>query len=266
MGIAVMVFLARTQPGLAKTWWDWHPTGWNPIPIGYFYQLNYHKYLLVAIPGTFIGELLLRQSDIVADVVTTWTKQVSNWICGSSLLIPLCTCAGLYARQIPLTALLLTVYIVAVSLLAGKPQTGLERTIRGLLSWATGLLAAGMFAEPIEGGIRKAEPTISYFLVSGGLACIFLIGLTILHEEFRQDKRLRWVTGTGTNPILGYAVITLLVMGFEGLFNLGDLVGNLREHVFHGNAWFVMCWAAVKTTFIAFFCSKMSQHKLFLRA
>jgi len=219
------------------------------------------------IPGTFVGDLIMRNQSVKLNVEPSeWSGSRYAWIGILGFYTPLLACAGLYARQINLTCYLFAAVLAIMIVSSKNPTTPTQLTVRGILGWATGLLVAGMFAEPLEGGIRKAVPTMSYYLITTGLACLFLIALIVWHEVWNQEGHISWIVGTGMNPILAYAAITHLVMGLEGVFLLGNLVGNIRESIFHGNAWVVVAWGAAKTVFIAYFCYWCTQAKLFLRA
>jgi predicted acyltransferase len=145
--------------------------------------------------------------------------------------------------------------------LAQPPLDPFDRLTFKLVGYGNALLLVGLLLEPLGGGIRKDPATFSYFIVSSGLAFLFLASLTIISRSFRTGKGWRLVADTGTNPILGYLVITNLVWGIVGLTGLEALINSLTE-----NPWLILLYAGVKTVFVALVTAWFTRRRIFLRA
>ena len=250
--------------GIAKAIWDWHPN-----PIGYFFQSSYHKYLLIVLPGTFIGDRILRakqEESIDGDVAGRWP---AHWFAGLlflSIVAMAGACVGLLGRDIPATVGILGSIAATLLLATYKPVSAQEKMLRDLVGWGIALLAIGLMVEPVDGGIRKDYPTLSYYFVTAGLGTWFVVGLTAAHASKAFDVLLSLVRRTGENPILAYACITALVPAIAGLGGLESWVGTLRFEKFGGNPWTVVAWGGVKTLFIACICALFARFRVYLRA
>jgi predicted acyltransferase len=80
--------------------------------------------------------------------------------------------------------------------------------------------------EPFEGGIKKDHPTLSYMLVTAGLAMFALVALTHYERSRPQSISFRFLSGTGRNPLLAYEALTNLVAPLWAL----TIGGWIAEH------------------------------------
>ena len=122
-------------------------------------------------------------------------------------------------------------------------------------------LFLGLLAEPLGGGIRKDSPTtLSYHLVTVGLAFYAILGLGVLIEGLKV-RWLKPVIETGQNPILGYLVITNLVISLAGLTKVESVYG-LKDL----NPWLITGVGFLKTVAVMLFVAWATRRKWFLRA
>ncbi len=264
LGVVAGFVICAPMGGIAKAIWDWHPN-----PIGYFLQPSYHKYLLIVLPGTFIGDRILRakQEESIEEQGTG--RWPAHWFAGLlflSIIAMVGACVGLLGRDIPATLGILGSVAVTLLLATYKPVSAQEKMLRDLVGWGIALLAIGLMVEPVDGGIRKDSPTLSYYFVTAGLGTWFVVGLTAAHASKAFDILLTLVRRTGENPILAYACITALVPAIAGLGGLESWVGTLRFEKFAGNPWVVVAWGGVKTLFIACLCALFARFRIYLRA
>ena len=260
IGAVVIVTLTGEVGGISKVIWDWAPTdylhldGWKFarfVPI--LYRFYYHKYLLILLPGTLCGELLISKGQKSSSESGT----LALLFFGASVV----ACVGLLAREMIWTT-------VGLAVCAGGARYFLRATDPdgdGLLSqlWLYGsvLLAFGLLAEPIGGGIRKDGPTtLSYHFVTSGLAFYAVAGLSIVLRT-AKEKWLRPIVETGANPILGYLVITNLVPSLCGLTRIEDVYANDQI-----NPWLVTLVGAIKTVAVVAIVVIATRRRLFLRA
>jgi len=258
----VALFLTRDLSGLGKMIWDWDPTNYLPFkngPYGRFlpilYHFEYHKYLLIVLPATFVGDMVCQASS-GADmdrILPRWNGAVLTWAGPIAILI---ACVGLMAREVVATTIALSALALAVAKLSH--DSGLAQR---LFRFAAPLLIVGLLCEPIGGGIRKDSATLSYFLVTSGLCCMALGSLAVAATSWSKLRVWGAIRDTGTNPIVGYLVITNLIWGIVGTTGLEDGINNWTQ-----NPWILTFWALLKTVFVAAITAWFTRRKLFLRA
>lgn len=242
--VAVMIALvglrlAAPMDGWVKTVWDWSPAPW-------IYKLYYLQYLLIVVPGTIAGDLLLRSRIPSSENGSAW-----HWSRAAALALLLLTTivvvsAGLQARLVEQTVLAAAgLALVAIALTLDARGPG-ERLVRSLIGWGVLWLAIGLIFEPYEGGIKKDKSTLSYYFVTSGLAFFSLAALTLCFERLRAGKPLTLLSATGRNPMLAYAAIRSLLRPLVHLSGLESWVASLSL-----TAWQGAGYAAAKTLALA---------------
>lgn len=267
IGLVAAVFLTMDKPGLGKVIWDWDPTQYLAIrktPSGRFlpilYHFEYHKYLLIVLPGTFVGDMIVRmlgRPKPENEEKGTGTLMALSLI-GLSLVAVACT--GLFSREVIATTLYVGALLFAVQLVKPGGGSRVETLSRNLYSFGTPFLLVGLLAEPLGGGIRKDSPTFSYYLVTVGLASVFLASLVAL-SGLKTGKVWRTLAETGMNPIMGYLVITNLIFGIVGITGIEAYI---NAHTI--NPTVLTTWAAIKTLGIALVTAWFTRRRIFLRA
>lgn len=265
VGVA-LVTLTAAQPGVGKIIWDFAPTNFLHLSqlaygrfVPVFYHFEYHKYLLVVIPGTICGEILTRRSPTaqLAEAEKSWAIPTAIVAFALSGVVT----AGLLAREMPWTMLAAIAVLAGLRFAIRRVEAEGSNLLRELWRWGSALLVLGILAEPIGGGIRKDGPTtLSYHLVCSGLAFIAVLGLWILIDGLRR-KEWRPIIETGANPILGYVAITNLITAVSGLTHLEDVYA--REDL---NPWLITIVGALKTLAVLAFVAWCTRKKFFVRA
>jgi hypothetical protein len=246
------------------------------------------KYLMLVVPGTIVGDAILRHRGRADES----TKSLSA---GASLLILLVTVgtfAGLrnYGQpadwwkglQTPYVTLLLTVPQLLGLLILTRKLTPLDRSMirAGSLVLAPGIAAAlapalkgdGFF----EGGIGKGPPaTMSYYLVCIGLS-LLLLALFRDWIDVRKTRLLNLLVYTGQNPLMGYLGPRILLPVLCGLPLLLPIASYTRGHttleqymslyVFQGSAWTLLVWGLIKLLVLALIVGFFSKRKVFWTA
>lgn len=223
------LFLAKQEPGVVRDVW-----GASPIP--WLAQPEFHKYLLIVLPGTFAGEWL--RGHMIREEFS-W-RPLDRAMAGfAGLGLSVVCCVGLLGRDLPWTWAACAL-LVALGLLALKGN-GSDLWAMGMTGAA--LLFVGLALEPLGGGIRKDSTTISYFFVTGGLAFWALIACMSLQPRTRrpvsdeegQPKEPRWAPLLPNRWILGYFALVGAnpMIAYIGITNLAP--GLVRETGLH--AW-----------------------------
>lgn len=270
----MMIFLTSTMNGVGQAIWNFDPMNffrvghwpylfdfdaWRYsrfVPI--FYHFAYHKYLLILIPGTFCGDMLLRwRRDPNGEPLWTRTADITVTVLG--VLANGVACVGLLGRAVGVTFVAELAIAAALILLTQKPGSRTERLIRDFVWWGAALTLVGLLAEPLGGGIRKDEATISYFLVTSGLAFYCLASLTCLIEKLKA--RMTLVSEAGQNPIFAYIAITNAVPAIFGLTFVWQAIDQTEI-----GPWTRLALAFVRCIFVLYLAALFTRKKLFLRA
>ncbi len=271
MGAVGLIFLTSTMPGsVGKAIWDFTPLqffDWRHWTFGrfvpVFYHFEYHKYLLIVLPGTFCGDWVLRAREEL-DREGSWPQWRVWAVFALGLIAPVLACWGLFARYVVGTSLgLIAIGFLLIGLTIGATGS-IEQLLSRLCRFGFGLLALGLLAEPLGGGIRKDEPTLSYFVVTAGLACIVWASLVVLMDLAKKGRWLRLLSLTGMNPILAYVTIANLVMAVDGLTNFSNWLASTS---LGNNPWALAALSGgLKTLFVALVASAFTKARVFLRA
>lgn len=240
VGVALVAFMAKEFPGPVKDFWNWQGAS-------LIYRAEYLKYLAILAPGMVVGGWL-KEGD--------WKEKplgTSAWV--GALAIPICL-VGLLSRQLGWT-------ILACSVLGALCMVRIDQghAWHRPAAWAWGLLLTGLIAEPLGGGIRKDTTTVSYFLVTAGLAILFLFFLIEVRRALRREEAVGWVTMVGMNALVGYLAITHFVPPLVRLAQIEGWVGGL------GLApWGLFVYSLAQTVLVAGLTVLATRARLFARA
>ncbi|MEQ8819036.1 MAG: DUF5009 domain-containing protein [Sumerlaeia bacterium] len=251
--------------------------GLFPFPdrLGYFQFL---KFLWPVIPGTIIGDLMVRWmkdrkgEDPAADKAPT-----GKLLGAAALVVVLCAVVftGLQARWPVVTLLIGGALMGAIHVLmppASGPAT--NRFLRQLSLWGIVWLGIGLFMDAVpylnDGGIKKGPPiTLSYPLVSTGLSIYMLLAFTVWLDLARKRKTFWLLWASGQNPLLAYAAIGMLLLplvslpifpGSNGAVSLNSLVVGAVE-----NPWLEAGWGLLQTIALAAFAGFCTAKKILWR-
>ncbi len=171
-------------------------------PVGWLFQWNFLQYLLIAIPGSIIGDMVIAslRSDEKEEIADR--EIYAGFIALAAVIVQLW---GLFAREV------LADFVM--TLIAAALYVGLTFKCKGVAVQMARvgfvLLLAGIVFDPIDGGITKDYANLSYLFATGGMAILFTSFLLML--EIRFGIRWRFVAGVGENPMLAYTVTSFLI-------------------------------------------------------
>lgn len=204
-GAVTAIFLTATLPGAGKVIWDWSPFPW-------LYRFEFHKYLLIVIPGIWCGERLrtLRAGE----------GGLCPWPLVIGLMLTVVCLVGLLERTVAVTCLTSAV-VAGLGMWLARRRPVAERQI---LAVGSAMLIIGLLAEPIGGGIRKDSATISNFLVTSGLACWLCAGWQAISGW--QPTWRSFPAAVGRAPMVAYVAITAAVPGLIRVTGLHSWVGD----------------------------------------
>ena len=238
---------------------NWIAAIYNYSPLPWLLSWNYLKYLLVIIPGIYTG-IVVRNAVLAHSfsVPVTSGSRNTGLLLISSLALPLVSVVGLYLREMSytfiLTLLLITLFLAALR----KWDHPWKKVFVTLLPIATTLLIAGLLSEPLNGGIKKDSATLSYLLVTTGLAMFTLFAFTILIDLLKCRRGLFLLSGSGKNAMLAY------IAGSNLILPLLHLTGTTRLFQVECCPTTLLTIQAVVVTLLVAWVSAVAAKKRFL--
>lgn len=103
-----------------------------------------------------------------------------------------------------------------------------------LFLWGAAWIMIGLVFEPFEGGIKKDPSTMSYYLLTSGLAIMMLIGFSLLFNHLHLTKYFSLLIDSGKNPMLAYAAGTNLLTPLVMLTGIQPLLIELLPGMWPG--------------------------------
>ncbi|CAN5643521.1 DUF5009 domain-containing protein [soil metagenome] len=215
----------------SASWW------WERGVVGALARPEFLGYLLVVIPGTFVGEALSEEPG----ELNPWWGSLAVFL---GFAAPILVVTVWFHRLSPLLFLPLGMMVFITS--------GRERSIATI---GAVCLALGTLIEPFQEGIKKDPPTFSYWLTGAGTAALILVALMLLPAW----KPRRLLATVGQNPMLAYIGITNLVAPLWAL-TLGAWIdkGYMTPQMGVVSAW-------AQTILLLLFVSLFSRFKIYLR-
>ncbi len=220
LGILIGLRLAAPEQG----WVSWV---WRATPAPWMYKLYYHQYLFVVIPGTIAGDYLrahMSQAKTVPHTHEAWGAPQLWGIVGAMVAAVVTALVGLQARWLWQTTVALSALCLVATLLSKKASSPREQMVRSFILWGIYWLIVGLVFEPYEGGIKKDHPTLSYYLVTTGLALFLLAAFTILIEMLNRRSWLQLLIDNGQNPMIAYVGVANAIWPVFGLTGVDRLL------------------------------------------
>jgi hypothetical protein len=223
---AIALYLGAKGGGWVSSWW------WD-AKLPWLFSPQRLVLLAVVIPGTIMGDIVLRWMREPEDAATGggWNGlRLGGLALLTTAFTPLVT-IGMYNRWVGLTTLLCVAMVIGGAFLTHAPANATERMIRSLFIWASAWLLIGLFVEPFENGIRKVPDTLSYFFTVTGTTSMLLIALAVIVDGLRRRKWVSVLIDLGHNPLMLYVMYTILLNSILELIPpmRGVLRGSLGE-------------------------------------
>ena len=228
---------------------------WVPkfTAIGWLFNWSYLQYLLIALIGSIVGDLLLTHSQSDTKAHINCRHIVAGIIALGAVVLQLW---GLYTRNV------LTDFVVSVIMsLAFVGLTFKDRNVMtkiGYIGFA--LMLVGIIFDPIDGGITKDHCNLSYMLTTSGMAALTAAFLLVL--EFRWAVKGRGLSSTGQNPMLAYTVTNFFIGPILALCSFGTWLDTISL----GSPFWGTIRGLVYTLLMVLVTSFFSKKKLFWRS
>ena len=256
LGILIALRLAQAEPG-------WVAPVWNFSLMPWMYKLYYLQYLFIVIPGTIVGDMAvqwMKNKTETEGAFSQWSLRRYGAITILMMAFIVLQLVGLQARWVWETVLItLALFALGYHLLR-QPGNDSERLIQRLYGWGVYLLFTGLIFEPFEGGIKKDHSTVSYYLVTAGLAIFIMIAFFILIDILNRKRWLNLLIFNGQNPMIAYVGFANFIWPILALTGLEGLINSFTAH-----PWLGFIRGATYTFILALLVSYFSKKRIFWR-
>ncbi len=189
--------------------------------VGWFFNWEWLQYLLIVIPGSVVGDMILNHSRSGEKIEFDGKAVAAGFVALAAVLAQLW---GLYARKVQADLSLTAAMFCIFGMLAQKRKNNIFTTISGI---GFCLLIAGIIFDPIDGGITKDYCNLSYLFTTCGMAT--LVTAFLLMIEMRFGIRGKFLAGVGQNPMIAYTVTSFLIGPVLNLLGVLPLLYGLAE-------------------------------------
>lgn len=242
LGIMAFFFAFRLSSGVEGSWnqaiWNFNPAMFLPENIqstlyisgNWLYRMDFLKYLLIVLPGTIVGDLLVKWMADTDNQESTLPSKPKMWALLFLMLgIVLSNLICLFSRYLELNIILNLLFAVIGLFLLRNPKHSLSRLYFRLNQWGISWLLLGNVFEAFEGGIRKDQATMSYFFVTVGLAIFTLIFFSVVIDFFHNNRLFKYIVESGQNPMLAYVAGTFVVVPILVFTGLMPYINKVYE-------------------------------------
>ena len=221
--------------------------------IGWFFSWGYLQYLVIALAGSIVGDMLLKHSRSGETVKIDGHHIGAACIALTAMFVQLW---GLFTRQV------LADFIISAVLAAVFVAMTWKR--RNIMTWlgyfGFAFMLVGIGFDPIDGGITKDYCNLSYMLTTTGMTA--LTGTFVLALELKWQIKGRGLSGCGQNPMLAYTVTTFLISPILAMCGIGPW---LMSQGYSSPTWAMICGLTYTLLMVAVTCF-FTKNKLFWRS
>ncbi len=251
----IMYLFARMgNVSFVKKIWDYSPLPW-------LLSWEYLKYMAVLIPGIWAGNIIKKFYGSFSGS-SSEEKDSASWIIAFIMLsVNIVIIAGLYLRHLMAVSIYSAVAFSAVGFIIRRWKSDFRPLIIKLLILCVILLFTGLLVEPLQGGIKKDPATISYLILTPGMALAMLIFFIIVIDLKKRNKEFSLFAGSGKNAMFAYFTGSNLVMPVLVLTGINSFVGSLNRQPL----WQTIV-AVIITLLTAWLSAHAARRRIFLKA
>lgn len=182
-------------------------------PLWWLLRMDYLRYLLILLPAMEAGEML-RESMMESAVATERGKKNDGWavvLAVAAVVLIVATLGAVQNHQIGLWAIVSLATLLVMGVAANRVSGSMGTLWQRLTLLAVVLMALGIMAEPLQGGIKKDPATLGYLFTTAGLAVVALVALSVVVDYFGCRKASAFLWQSGQNPMVAYVACDLVV-------------------------------------------------------
>ncbi len=188
--------------------------------ISWFFNWEWLQYLLIVIPGSVVGDMILKHSRSGEKIEFDGKAVAVGFAALAAVVAQLW---GLYTRRVTADLALTSALFSLCGLLIPKRNDIFSKTL--LIGFC--LLIAGIIFDPIDGGITKDYCNLSYLFTTCGMATLVTAFLFMIETRF--GVKGTFLAGVGQNPMIAYTVTSFLIGPVLNLLGLLPLLYGLAE-------------------------------------
>lgn len=232
MGVLVAFMGIWFTKDIAGSWtadvWSFHPD------MRWFYNFSFLKYLCIVLPGSILGDLLVRHREITNRMYSDIERSFARFLAFFALAFVTFHVITLYMRSLEINLLGHVLFGAGFWLFFRKHREGQFSFYRTLVGWGFGLATLALFFEPLDGGIKKDPSSFSYWFLTSGLAFVFYIVCDYLTKCFPNHTLVSAIVKNGQNPMIAYCVSAFFitpVLGLAGILPVFDHLFTLNPYL-----------------------------------
>ena len=241
----------------------WIGRCWSATLVPYYIHIGMISYLLIALPGSIAGDLLLkwiRTSEKTKRQAGAWSHGKLWGIAGLMIGFILVCLVGLQARWLLGCSLVCFALGFVGWAIMRSPQSETEQFIQRLFGWGMTWLVIGLFFEPYQEGIKKDPATFSYYFLTAGLAVFLLIAFLIIIDVLKKGRWCSILVANGQNPMIAYVAWANLILPLMNITKLGLVIDQITP-----GPWLGTLRGLLVTLLVALVVWPFSKKKLFWR-
>ncbi|MCM1450344.1 MAG: DUF5009 domain-containing protein [Clostridiales bacterium] len=203
--------------------WQQAVYNWSPFP--WLYRFEFLKYLFVVIPGTIAGDFLRKwimdRKEDPNKIMMNRRAVSTGLVAILALAIIVVNVTLLYGRHMT-ENLFISAVMASLTIYFAHRMPADRKILSHLVKAGALALMLGLFFEAFQGGIRKDDPTFSYYFVTTGLAFYCLALLVIVCDMYRWKNITAPFVLAGKNPMIAYVAPTMFIYPVMNLCGIGE--------------------------------------------
>ena len=230
-------------------------------PLWWLLRMDYLRYLLILLPAMEAGEML--RESMKESAATERGKKSDGWavvLAAASLVLIVATLGTVQNHQIGLWAIVSVATLLVMGVASSRVSGSMGTLWQRLTLLAVVLMALGIVAEPLQGGIKKDPATLGYLFTTAGLAVVALVALSVVVDYFGCRKASAFLWQSGQNPMVAYVACDLVVYP---LLNITGGVALLWP--LHSSPWLGALHGVILTTVTILITMLTTRQKWFWR-
>lgn len=202
----------------------------------WFYNFAFLKYLCIVLPGSILGDLLIKNKEIANSTYTVAEKPKAMILAFMAFFFVVFQVITLYLRELPLNLLGHAIFGLCFLLFFHYNQQGKFVLYRQLVGWGFALASIALCFEPLDGGIKKDPSSFSYWFLTSGMAFIMYCFCDYMTKGFKFQFLISPIVKCGQNPMIAYTVTACFTTPILGLLSISPLLDTIAQASAYG-AW-----------------------------
>ena len=220
------IFLTSKNP---NSWNEWI---FNLTPESGVYRFYFLKYLFLFIPGTIVGEWLIKSSQITLPLLNQ--KNTLDLFVYSCFVLLVGNLIFLFNRSLNINLIFTILMLLLIVHLFNKTFNETQLFLKNCVYVGAYCLLLGLFFESFEGGIKKDPSTYSYYFVTAGFSFFSIIIFSLIPQYSWLKSINQFFTLVGQNPMMAYVVGALFLIPLMKITGLYPYWNSMNTNWFLG--------------------------------